>query len=504
MKVTQQFVLVDEDGNETDLDRNQFLKYVVEQTDLPAMPALDEEKNPIEGETAFTQLETANMLLQLYEEGGREDWEHPALQPYKNHFQTIDEWMADSEKALKTREANKKEEAEAAKAQKEEDKKAKEEEKALVVAKRNVFLESAKKGTDKATKAFKSQVEEFAKTLPKGVTVNADTMSLVFDQKSLTPEVLGETLGALSQGEQNFKFMKDGIAWFMGDTTNAFIGAGIFKSALQAGKELVKMFDEKGIKTVSSGRLFERYSRMARECPPELRNRMVDPTAYLAIAEAAAPKKLPQESVTVFNGRKDKHAKDKQRLYEAAKDGKITVAGEDGKDVEMEIRNRRDIIPLVDNLQVKHGIKKMPDPSIKKPKELLEQFFFCSRVIDLWDDFPNKNEDEVVFQKGSDLYCMSRSDAVTLLEEAKNELDNILLRVEVTSSDVYTVAEMLSGVRTVKRAQKVEDEDGKFHVKKDDAGNVVYDEVEVETYPPLLVREKHATLLECEEEEAVA
>jgi hypothetical protein len=401
-------VIVNEAGEEGKIDRADYIKHMVKEHKVTDYTP-DEEGSP----TTPADKVVAH-LLRAQEEG--KDPDDGVKSKYGELATLIEE---DYKRSVKAKECAKAEK-EAEKAKKEEDKKNREAEEK--VKKEKLALDQADfvgafvTGADTAAEEFKAELETLASSLPDGVTVakSGGGYGLVFD-KDATKETVGKTLGYLQGKGANSSFIGNQIMFWVGDAISAATALGIYATAKEAGQHIAKFLSESTGKTVEPLSL-DQYKRMAERTPAEYRNPKADPTAYLAISTAKAPRKEEKEKEEDFKKRLNAFESDRAELQK-----KLAVG---------ELVKRKEIVPLVNELLIKHGMKDAPDPNkvVISLTEQLGAFFHATFALEELLDV--HAEGVVKYKKGEEIITVTKDELETIRDTAKGHILNMMYRSE--------------------------------------------------------------------------
>ena len=447
MKLTE-VIIENEAGEQGKVTRAEYIKAVVKEQEVQAYES--------EEHGTTSPKDVVDHILKSYENGT--DIHEGIAESYGDLINVI---QADFNRSSKTA-ADKKAEAEAAKASKEAEKKAKaeaeEKAKAELAQQQSLFVEKVQAGSDVAAAEFKEELKSLAGSLPDGVSIveKDGRYGLAFD-KETSKETVGEALGYLMQKEKNSNFIANQIQFWIGDTISAVTERGLFATAKEAAKHISDVMSKATGKLIQPASL-DQYKRMAQRTPVELRNPQVDPTAYLAISIAKPPKKGEKEKEEDFKKRLSAFEADIIELQTKLSTGEIT--------------KRKDIVPLVSQVLVKHGIVVVDDsPKISVTENLLTYFHASWALENLLDVHV---EGSIQYKKGDDLITVTKEQMEEELEKAKANLSNIFY-----SSTKYSLKpeDYIRGyVETSKEVPVGKDGDGKPIKEMQKIKNLVYPE----------------------------
>lgn len=302
-----------------------------------------------------------------------------------------------AEKAQEEKEAKEKAKAE------EEAKKAEEAKK--LQARQGLLVSGVAAGVELANSEFVDELKTLSENLPEGVKVEqkGNGYGLVFPADA-TEETIGATFGYLNQKAQNSAFIGNQLHFWIGDTVNRTTELKIFPTAKEASEKISKLLEENHGKKIVPIQIAE-YGRMASRTPLELRNPKADISAYNAIAKVKGLSKGEKETEDAFKARVVKFEKDRAQLQEKLSKGEVT--------------SRKEILPLVQELEYQHGLKERPDPS--KETITIGQYlnifahttFALENLVGTHEDHP----EAAVYKHGEDLIVVPKSE----LEEKRDE-----------------------------------------------------------------------------------
>ena len=484
------------EGEPQVIDKSSFVKIVEAQfPDMKGLAPRNQDTGEVMEEARMTVKDTIVNLIGLFEGGTGEsvDWSSDQFAEYSEPYQWIEEQLSASQALVEERKKAEEAEKEAKKAEKEKEAALKKEQEAAVVANQNAFLAGAVTGAQAAGEAYKDQLQAIGSSMPKGVKINGYAMDFDDELLKANPgELIGQTIGALAQHDENLSQAKNALAFWMGDMVNKLVSVGVYPSARKAGDALSEHFKAKNISSFGSGRMFRRYAPMSRLVAPEDRNPAVDATAYLTIVEAGPPKRGDKEELSSYNARKEAHLADKKKIIHDLNQGEMTLPApeEGGNPVVVELKSTKDVKKVVEDLQIHHKVKEKADPDKFGTSDWLRLFFWASWVDEYWDNIGakgNNPENRVFDHKDAGLHELSRADVNTLKEAAKTNLENIFLTGE-SGKDKWGTAEILSGLKTVHRKVTETGEDGQTRIKKGEDGKDILNAVQIPCYAPLLAK----------------
>jgi Skp family chaperone for outer membrane proteins len=445
MKLTE-VVIENEAGETSKISRAEYIKAII--TEMEVKPYESEEHGTTEAKDVVAH------ILKAFE--GGTDVDDGIKDSYGDLVSRIEE---DYNRSSKTA-SDKKAEAEAAKAAKEAEKKAKAEEEqkkkeALAIA-RNEFVSKVAEGSNVAAEEFKQEVSKVIESLPEGVTIVAKDgrYGIAFD-KEVSKETIGETLGYLMQKENNSSYMANQIQFWIGDTISATTERGLFATAKEAAAHIAEVMSKSTGKTVQPASL-DQYKRMAERTPVALRNPYADPTAYLAISSAKAPKKGEKEKDEDFKKRLAAFEEDREALQTLLSTGEVT--------------KRKDIMPKVNEMLIKHGIIQKDDSPTISVMDNLATFFHASWAL---ENLLDVHEEGVIqYKDGDKIISVSKE---TMEEERDKAVANLTNIFYTSKKNSLNPADYIRGYVTTEKEIKVgKDGDGKDIKQMQKIKNLVY------------------------------
>jgi len=401
MNKLEKIVIENEAGEQAEVLRKDYIAHIVKENNV--QPFVSEAN----GTTAPDKL--VSFILKTIESG--QDIDDSVASEYGEIILII---QADVTRTVENT-VDKKAQAEAAKAKKAEEKanlaaekKAKEE---AVIATQTEFAKSAMAGADQAAEEFSEELKDLAGSLQEGVKVIAQGTGFGLEfATDATKETVGSTLGYLLQKSQNSTFIGNQIQFWIGDTIKLAVDRGIYATASEAGKHIAKVISETTGKDVQPISL-DQYKRMAERTPIEYRNPKADQTAYLAITQMKTPRKESAETDDAFKARLNAFEEDRASLQQKLAVGEIT--------------KRKDIIPLRDEVAIKHGMMKAPsdEPQISLGQQF--QMFFYS-IYALENLVGVHKPDVAQYKDGSDIVTVTREELEGIKASALANLTNML------------------------------------------------------------------------------
>lgn len=447
MKTLDKVKVENESGEVAELTRKEYIDFVVKRNDV------QDYVTEANGTTPSTKL--ISFILKTIESG--QEMDDGVASEYGELILAI---TADVELTVSSA-TDKKAEAEAAKAAKEAEKKKREEEeaskKAELAQTQLVFAESAAAGADLAAKEFIEDLGELGSALADGVKVVSKGAGYALEFASdTTKEVVGQTLGYLFQKSQNNTALENQIQFWIGDTIVYTVNLGIYATAGEAGKHIAGVIAEKTGKPMQAISL-DQYKRMAERTPVEYRNPKVDQTAYLAISQMKVPKKDVGEKDDAFKVRLEAFKADRENLQKKLAVGEIT--------------KRKDILPDVDAVAIKHGMKAAPsmEPVISVSQQAMI-FFHASFALE--ELLGTHKPDVVLYKDGTDIVTATKKELEDLKASAYANLINILYtdsKNDLKSSDFAR-----GYINKTVKTEVAKDAEGKAIMEDSTVKNLIY------------------------------
>ncbi len=437
-----------ENGETADIVRADYIKQVVKEQEVKAFESEETGSTPAD--------KVVTHILKSLEGGTEID---PSIQgEYSELIKVIE---ADYNRTVNSK-ADKKKEAEEAKAKKEAEKKAREEEeakkKAELALTQQAFVEKVAAGADLAAQEFASELKALGESLPEGVTIvqHGAGFGIEFSSEA-TKETIGQTLGYTLQKADNSSFIGNQLHFWVGDIIGVAVARGFFDTAKEAAQYIAKLLSEKQGKTIEAPSL-DQYKRMAERTPVEFRNPKADPTAYLAISAMKEPKKGEKETDDQFKARKAKFDEDRADVQK-----KLAIG---------EISKRKEVMPIVNGLLVKHGMKTAVDPDAPQISVSQQLQIFFHTTFALESLLGTHKEDMVIYKEGSDLIEVSKED----MEEKRAVALGHLVNMLYTNEKLGIKPEDFTKGYVMKKA-KVEvakDAEGKAIMEEQNVKNLIY------------------------------
>jgi hypothetical protein len=289
------------------------------------------------------------------------------------------------------------------------------------------FVSAVDTGYAKAVKSFQTDVDNLKSDLPEGVSI-AKTESGwgVVLADGTSKDKVGEALGFFMGKVDSSEFMKNQLSFLAGDLTNEAVRLKLYPDMKSAAKGISEDLAAKG-KKVSPASI-ESYSRLSSRTLPALRNPEADPSAYLELSRIKKAKQMDGETKEAFAERQKK-----------LEDGITAIQTELAKG---EIRNRKDVLPKILELEYQTGLKERPDPNAKKPTSIttyLKHYFLASIAIQHLDGVGEKGEKGTVRlldEDGKTIHAVAIGDLEKLKLEAEANLLNAFWETkDVTPKD---------------------------------------------------------------------
>lgn len=465
------------------IDRSTLVAMIVEEHGVE--PYTHDENTP-----TVQPKQIVESLLTKAEAGAGNPDETPQ---YQEVYDALEEIVTFTANKLEAEKESKEKEAAEKKAAKEAEKKAKEEAKAAIVARREAFLAKAQEGASHAQEDFIQDLQNLKDGLGDGIKINVNedgTFGATFDE-GVTEVALASGIGYLLSRQESSTFLNNSLQFIIGDVALKAVETKLFPSMIQCGKALSSQLATVGI--TLHGRNVENYSRMAARVPMELRNAKVDPTAYLEVARAGAPqiprKKEDNETDESFkkrvaeaNAKKDAFEADRGEVIKLLKQGyyetEVEIEDDNGEITtekkKVELKSKSDVAPLLEEVQVKHGLKEVKDPNKKTASDYANAYFHADFALEYLLGIHEKDTVVYAAVDGKGTVSVTKQQLMDTKEEAKNNLINM---------KYDRLDEILKGVE-IKEVTVMEDgEDGKSRPKKDKDGNVVKKSQEFKFFP---------------------
>lgn len=466
-----------EDGEIIEVPLKDFFKAFQAEHEVPDF---EHEQAPMKA------LQVVDSLYQLASAG---DELPDTVSEYSKYYDLMKEAVTESKKLATSKKDAETKAKEDEKAAKEAAKKAEEEKAKALEQRQNLFLVNASKGAEAAASEFADDLKSMRDSLPKGITIQVNddqSFGLVIDE-NVSDEDLSNSLGYMVGSQENSEFMRGAYQFFIGAMANELVRRGVYSSMIKCGEALAKKLSESGFRT--SGRNIEGYARMDKRIPIELRNPKADPSAYLEISNipyGEKPKKEKDESKGDFEERQKEYVrqcdaidKDRLKLAKMLKEGKMVGKDAEGNEVSIAVVSRKDILPIIKQTKIKHGLAKEEDPNKKSLSDWARQYVEAELLL---ENFLGVHEKGFVLAYPADddgklVRKYSKEDLNTIKEEALNNLRNMFFGDKLD--------ELIKGKRVVQVAV-MEEVDGKQKIKKDKDGNQVKEDKEEDVYPKLI------------------
>ncbi len=368
----------------------------------------------------------------------------------------------------KAQEEKEKKEAEKTRLKKEEEDKA-----AQLALVQSSFTNAAKDGATVATQDFANELTELRNAMPEGIGFEEVGQGIgIRVDKDVSQETIGKAIGFLLQKEMNSSFVANQIQFWVGDLVRITVERGVFATARDASKSISDMLMSVHGKSLTPINI-DAYKRMAERTPVEFRNSKADPTAYLAISNMKIPRKDEKESEADYKIRLSKFEEDRKELQAKLGSGEIT--------------KRKDIVPLVEQALVKHGLKQEKKEELSIGQHLA---LFFHATIGLEDLIGAHEEDKVVYTNGKSLVEVTREE----LEEIKAK-SFAALSLALYSTKEIPFKALIRGY--VEKTVKEE-------VTKDASGKPVYEDkvTQIKVYPRCFFEKAEAGTSDSETEES--
>ncbi len=392
----------DEAGEVADVPRAEYIKLIVKTHEVKSFES---------DETGSTPADKVVLhILKCVEDGKDVD---PAIQgQYADLIKVIEE---DCKRTVDSK-ADKKKEAEEAKAKKEADKKAAEEtetkKKEELALGQQVFVDRVAAGALLAKEEFEAELTTLRESLPEGAKIVQHGAGFGVEFSSdATKETIGQTLGYALQKADNSSFIGNQLHFWVGDIIGVAVARNLFATAKEAATYIAKILSEKQGKAIEAPSL-DQYKRMAERTPIEFRNPKADPTAYLAISTMKEPKKGEKETDESYKARKESFESDRAELQKKLATGDLS--------------KRKEVVPIVNELLIKHGMRVAPDPNAPQISvgQQLQVFFHTTFALE--NLLGTHKEDVVIYKEGSEIIEVSKEDLEEQRAIAFGHLTNIL------------------------------------------------------------------------------
>jgi uncharacterized protein YidB (DUF937 family) len=339
---------------------------------------------------------------------------------------------------------------------KEEEKKQKEEQAAQLALRQGEVAESLAKGVDVAAEEFAGEVKDLIAKLPEGVKIVQKGAGYGIEiAEGVTEATIGGAIGYLMQKATNSDWIASQIQFWVGDMTIKLVDTGVFDTAKAAAKSLSELLEKNYGKSLTAGNI-ESYKRMSERTPVEYRNAKADPTAYLAISNMKLPKKGEKETDASFKKRLKAFEKDREEIQSKLADGSVV--------------KRKEILPLVDEVLLKHGLKESTADKGPSITQLLAQFFHATFGL---NELLDIHTEGVAEYQGPDskVYPLTKEKLEELRDTAQAGLVNVLYKTKNAEP-----ADIMKGF--IETEIKVE-------VSKTDKGKPIYEKEKqkVKVYP---------------------
>lgn len=416
------YIIEGKDGNE-ELNESAFKAYVEKETGIKPIKMESED-----GEEEFSVEDIIDGVLQLVESGSELNDSFPDEVGEVYNF--VKEAITESKRLKEAAKDEAKALKEAAKLAKEKEKEEAEKAKAQLGERQNKLFKYIKKGADKAAKQFEGAVQSFAKGLPKGITISENShkgFGIVVEE-GVSEADMAVATGYLLQQSENSEAMARTSGFLFGDLCNHFVAIDLFPSRIQAAKFISEKALENGKKISQRG--IESYARMSDRIALEHRNTDIVDKAYLTLANAKVPKKEEKEDKKSYAKRIEEYENDRTAIAEKLAAGEVTEV--------------KEVADLVNEMQVKHGLKQAKDPAQKSITDHLRTFFlgtiYLEKLVGVFE------EGEIQFQEkgSSDVLGYEASDVAEMVENARGNLLNSLVSYKTKGVEI-TLEELENG-----------------------------------------------------------
>jgi len=437
-----------EQGETADVLRAEYIKNIIKEHEV---------KTFVSEETGETDPKSLVLhIIKSLEDGS--DVNEEIAGEYSDLIKVIE---ADVKRTIDSK-ADKKKEAEEAKAKKAEEKakreadeaKAKEE----LALKQQEFALKVAAGKDAALAEFAEEVDQLIKSLPDGATlVQSGTGYGLSFAEGATQETIGQTLGYMLQKADNSSFIGNQLHFWVGDTISVAVERKIYDTAKQAAAHISKVLSETSGKAIEAPSL-DQYKRMAERTPVEYRNPKADPTAYLALSSMKAPKKEEKESQESFDKRSKAFESDREAVQQ-----KLAVG---------ELSKRKEVMPIVNELLIKHGMREAVDPNapVISIGQQLQIFFHTTFALE--NLLSVHKEDMVVYKTGAIKVDVSKEELEAQRDSAMANLTNALYTN--AKLDIKPADYVRGYVMTKAKVEVAKDANGKAIMEEQNVKNFVF------------------------------
>ena len=439
-----------EQGEVADIVRADYIKHMVKTHDVK--PHTSDEHGETDAKSVVLH------IIKAKESG--EDVNEEINNEYADLVKAIEEDVkrtVDS-KADKKKEA---EEAKAKKAKEKEEREAAEKKAKEELAKRqDDFVSKVQAGKAAAENEFREEVQQLIDSLPEGASIvkseNGTGYGLVFAEDA-TQETIGQTLGYVLQKADNSSFIGNQLHFWVGDTISVAVNRKIYDTAKQAAAHIAKILSSVSGKNIEAPSL-DQYKRMAERTPVEYRNPKADPTAYLALSSMKSPKKDEKESEENFKKRLESFEADRESVQQ-----KLAVG---------ELVKRKEVMPIVNDLLVKHGMRAAVDPNnpVISIGQQLQIFFHTSFALE--NLLGVHEEDKVIYKTGDKKIEVTKEELEAQRDSALANLTNALYTN--TKSDIKPSDYIRGFVMTKAKVEVAKDGNGKAIMEEQNVKNYVF------------------------------
>ncbi len=444
----ENITIVNEAGETGTATRADYIKLVLKENEVKPLESEENGTTPAE--------KIVNYVLKAVENGQEIDGE--IASEYGDLIKRIE---ADVERTSKAKD-DKKKEAEEAKAKKEQEKKEREEAEKKKAEELKLtqaaFVEKVAAGADLAAQEFAEEIKTLSESLPEGVKIvqSGSGFGIEFGSDA-SKETVGQTLGYVMQKADNSSFIGNQLHFWLGDTISVAVARGFYSTAREAANHISEVLSTKAGKKIQAPSL-DQYKRMAERTPIEYRNAKVDPTAYLAISAAKAPRKGEGEKDEEFKKRLENFNSDVADIQK-----KLAVG---------EISTRKETLPLVNTLLVKHGMKKEEDPNAPQISVSAQMAIVFHTTFALESLVDVHKEGLAIYKDGDTLHEVSREELEEKRSVAMGHLMNILYKNEKLS---LTPADYIRGyVEKTANVKVADGQDGKPVMEQQTVKNMIY------------------------------
>jgi regulator of protease activity HflC (stomatin/prohibitin superfamily) len=270
--------------------------------------------------------------------------------------------------------------------------------------------------------------------LPENVTFSGNQMGIVFGE-GVTKEQLGETAATLIGAMEGKVALEGALQFTMGDLVNQSVKSKLYRTKNDA-QQGIKFIVEEKMKRKYNGGTLNYYALMAERIPVEKRKLGVTPSLYLTASKAVLPR-LADSDAKVNDANAAEFEQLRNKLVDEINEGNLS--------------NIKEVQAKIAEFKAGKGIvKESPAEKNAKVAKMLKQFFFASWIREYLVD--PEAESATVKMKEKGAYGKLTTSALTdMIEEAKNELQNLLIpEADTVIAGEKVIAEGTKDQETVK------------------------------------------------------